>query len=333
MDNESGKLQYVSVLRVFSMLLIILYHSLCFYVGTWWYLHTDIVPLWKLIAPPVVKTGLTTFVFISGFLYGYMYIEKGKYRNVFSFLQNKFRRLLIPYFFWGIIMILTIPEVHISWINLFTGIAHLWFLLMLFELFVIIIILNKIGFDKDSSFMVDLIVVIVSFIPFYLWTELSKHYHFLGFGSTFYYLPAFLVGLFYAKYGAMIDKVNYAKFFLFIGIALLFALSFLGCLEESTLYRLPAILISVSSMLLLKKGSDCSCVHLKYVNSLDRNSMGIYIFNQIVVFVLLLIPEMRYFLEIHLYFGVLLLFTVSLIIPWMLSYCFNSNKFTSILIG
>ena len=64
------------------MLLIVLFHSLCFYIGTWWYLCTDVVPLWKVIAYPSVKIGLTTFVFISGFLYGYMYFEKGKYRDV-----------------------------------------------------------------------------------------------------------------------------------------------------------------------------------------------------------------------------------------------------------
>ena len=138
MKYESNKMQYVSVLRVCSMLLIVLYHSMCFYSGTWWYLRSEIVPLWKVISTPIEIVGLTTFVFISGFLYGYMYLERGKYRNVKSFLSNKFRRLMIPYFFWGILMIVSMPTVQITWINLFTGVCHLWFLMMLFEIFVLI---------------------------------------------------------------------------------------------------------------------------------------------------------------------------------------------------
>lgn len=76
MKSEQERIQYVSVLRVCSMLLIVLYHSMCYYTGTWWYLCTDIVPLWKLLSPPTVTIGLTTFVFISGFLYGYLYMKQ-----------------------------------------------------------------------------------------------------------------------------------------------------------------------------------------------------------------------------------------------------------------
>ena len=125
MKCESDKMQYISVLRVGSMLLIVLFHSMCFYTGNWWYLSADVVPFWKVISAPTVKIGLTSFVFISGYLYGYMYLERGKYRNLKIFLARKCQRLLVPYFFWGILMIITMPAVHISWVNLFTGIAHL----------------------------------------------------------------------------------------------------------------------------------------------------------------------------------------------------------------
>ena len=134
MKNRNDNLNYISLMRVLSMLQIVLFHSLCFYIGEWWFLCTDVVPLWRIIAFPIEQIGLTSFVFISGFLYGYMYIEKGKYRDVLPFLHKKILRLLIPYFFWGIMMIITMPKVPITWINLLTGISHLWFLLMLFEL-------------------------------------------------------------------------------------------------------------------------------------------------------------------------------------------------------
>lgn len=238
---EGEKMQYISVLRVCSMMLIVLYHSLCFYIGVWWYLNKIEVPIWRIMAFPVVKIGLTTFVFISGFLYGYMYLERGKYRMVRSFIINKSKRLLIPYFFWGIIMILMIPALHIPWINLFTGIAHLWFLLMLIEI-----------------------------------------------------LPAFLVAFYCAKY-------RWGD-------------------------------VSFSAMIILKRNSFPFCQSELY-NNLDKNSMGIYIFNQIVVFVLLLIPDINMFLSHHSFVGVFLIFIVSFIIPWLLSNLLNMRKYTSFLLG
>ena len=332
MKYESDKMQNVSILRVCSMMLIVLYHSLCFYIGVWWYLSTVEEPIWKLIAFPVVKVGLTTFVFISGFLYGYMYIERGKYRKVKSFIINKSKRLLIPYFFWGIVMILMMPLLHIPWINLFTGIAHLWFLLMLFEIFVLMALLNKLGIGVQKAKILDFVVVIISFILLYVWKQYSSHQHFFGIDNTLYYLPAFFVGFYFAKYRQKTNGRIIAFSLFIIGITLLLVLSFWGYHESNTLYRIPAILVSVSAMILLKDSSFPFCQSKMFVN-LDKNSMGIYIFNQIVVFVLLLTPDIKTFLSHHSFVGVFLIFIISFIIPWILSNLLNKSKYTSFLIG
>ena len=77
-EKTFGNIEFVSLLRVASVILIVLYHSLCFYAGMWWFLRTEVVPLWRFWAYPIVEIGLTIFVFISGFLYGYLYFLKGK---------------------------------------------------------------------------------------------------------------------------------------------------------------------------------------------------------------------------------------------------------------
>ena len=333
MKYESDKMQNVSILRVCSMMLIVLYHSLCFYIGVWWYLSTVEEPIWKLIAFPVVKVGLTTFVFISGFLYGYMYIERGKYRKVKSFIINKSKRLLIPYFFWGIVMILMMPLLHIPWINLLTGgVAHLWFLLMLFEFFVLMSLLNKFGIGVQKATILDFVIVIISFISLYVWKQYSSHHHMLGIENTLYYLPTFLVGFYFAKYRQKMNGKDVASFLFLIGIIVVFLLFFFGYPDSDTLFRIPAILVSVSAMVLLKDSSFPFCQSKLFVN-LDKNSMGIYIFNQIVVFILLLIPDMNTFLSHHSFVGVFLIFIISFIVPWLLSNLFNKSKYTSFLIG
>ena len=332
MKYESNKMQYVSVLRVCSMLLIVLYHSMCFYSGTWWHLRSEIVPLWKVISTPIEIVGLTTFVFISGFLYGYMYLERGKYRNVKSFLLNKFRRLMIPYFFWGILMIVSMPTVQITWINLFTGVCHLWFLMMLFEIFVLMVFFNHLIMIEFSTKYIDFTILIVSFVLLYVWKNITSHHYALGIEATLYYIPAFLVGFFYAKYSRSHDRKGIAFHLFIIGIITLFGLSLIGLSDSNTLYRVPAILVSLSGMILVKN-SSVSSYQSNVLNNLDKNSMGIYIFNQIVVFLLLLNPESNLFLSYHLYVGPFLIFIVSLVIPWILSIMFNKNKYITYLIG
>ena len=333
MKNRNDNLNYISLMRVLSMLQIVLFHSLCFYIGEWWFLCTDVVPLWRIIAFPIEQIGLTSFVFISGFLYGYMYIEKGKYRDVLPFLHKKILRLLIPYFFWGIMMIITMPKVPITWINLLTGISHLWFLLMLFELFVIIVILNRIGICESSTRSIDLIVIITSFLFEYGWNNYSSHQYALGIGSTLFYLPAFLVGYFFAKYWRDQDcSFNSLLSTFVIGIILNFFLSLNGYVEGCTLYRIPSILVAISSMMLVKK-SSVSFSQSIVIDNLDKNSMGIYIFNQIAVFAILLLPELNMFLSHHEYVGVAIIFIISLVIPWGLSDLLRKIKKMSFLIG
>jgi len=332
MKQNFEKLDYISVLRVSSMMLIILFHSLCFYSGTWWYLNTNVIPLWKLLSAPTVKVGLTTFFFISGYLYGYMYLEKGKYRDVKSFLSNKFRRLLIPYLFWGIQMILTMKVLHIAWINLFTGVAHLWFLLVLFELFLIMVILTRIGIGSCSTIIVDLIIIVSSFITLYIWQNTSTHHHVLCIEEMMYYLPSFVMGFYCVRY-SKIEINKYLLIVLFvISLFLMFLLSYYNYPESHTLYRIPAIMVSCSSLMLMKNQSNTICESFIFKN-LDKNSMGIYIFNQIVVFLLLFIPETNNYLSYHTYVGVLIIFTISLIIPWLLANIFNKVKMLSYLIG
>ena len=332
MNQKSERLNYISVLRVSSMMLIILFHSICFYTGTWWHLCTDIVPLWKLISAPTVKVGLTTFFFISGYLYGYMYLEKGKYRDAKSFLSNKFRRLLIPYLFWSILMSLTMPYLNIAWINLFTGVAHLWFLLVLFELFIILVVLTRIGVGSNNTIFVDLLIIVSCFTALYIWKNVSTHHHVLCIEEMLYYLPSFILGFYCVRY-RKIEINRYLLIALFVvGLFLAFLLSYYNYPDSHTLYRIPAIMVSCSSLMLMKNKPNTICQSYFFMN-LDKNSMGIYIFNQIVVFLLLIIPETNKYLSWHTYSGVLIIFTISLIIPWLLANIFNKVKVLSYLLG
>lgn len=326
---SSNKISCISYMRITSMLLIIFFHSLCFYAGTWWFLGSEIVPLWKFLAPPVVKTGLIIFVFISGFLYGYLYIKKEKYRNSHSLLINKGRHLLIPYFIWGCFMIFAFPQLKFSWTNLLTGIAHLWFLFMIFWHFLIIVLLEKTIRISKSPLIVDIVVTLISFSFFYLWESHSAHHYFLCLEDTFYYLPSFIVGYYTAKHLPLDNTRNIKKTAIVTSIfliACLFIASYFNYPTSSTIYRIPTILLAVNSLFLFPNTNSPS-KWKKVLNNLDKNSMGIYIFNQIVVFFLLY--QATPFFMTHLYSGPFIIFILSFFIPWGFSVLFNSTKYFS----
>lgn len=326
------KFDFISILRVISMLLIIMFHCLCFYAGIWWFLCTETVPAWEIISQPIVRVGLTTFVLISGFLFGYLYIEKNKYRNTFSFIKNKAYRLIVPYLFWSCFMILFMPKLNLNWGNLLTGVCHLWFLLMLFELFIIIIVLCKFHFHK-CPLHIDVLVLILSFPLIYIWNNITTHHYMLCLTEVMYYLPAFLVGFYCAKYN--VHHFHYKKGIL----GLLFIISVLSLFyisithhTETTLYRIPSILVSVLSILLLNS-INCPSMLLKPIKHFERHSMGIYIFNQIIVFVILYQPTFNQYLSTHLYTGPLVMFALSLFIPWGLAVFFSHYNCLSWITG
>lgn len=330
----SDKLTYVSLLRVFAMILIVIYHSLCFYTGRWWYLssHTDVVRVWYILSIPIVNVGLTLFVFISGFLFGYHYYKNGKYRNITSFCKRKLRRLIIPYVLWGVIMVAFMPNAY-KLENIFTGVAHLWFLLVLFELFVIVLIYNYIiSISKIKNMMtkqslIDVVIVFLSFMSIYVWVYFSTHLYFLGLTNTFYYLPIFLAGYFFAKYDYYkYNKVCIPILLVFVGFSIILGLSLFGFKDGDTLYRIPSLFIACSSVIIIRR------LILRFkvpgiVNSLDKNSLGIYIFNQFVVFGLLLIPPINIFLSLHPYIGPFIIFIITFVIPWMISSLCSMNRY------
>ena len=224
------------------------------------------------------------------------------------------------------------------WTDLLIGTNHLWFLLTLFEMFIIIIVLkNKLLLNTNPY--IDSIIISLSFFLLYAWRTYIERYYFLGIDNTFNYLPAFLIGFYCAKYQLHHSSKRKTSAITFIiSITILFFLSYLSTIESNTsieidlTIRIAACVAAVCALVM----TNNIMIPYKYasiINNLDHNSMGIYIFNQIVVFVVLLIPVCRQFLEIHYLIGPFIIFFVSFFIPWGLAALFNKTKYLSWMIG
>ena len=78
-DLKHDRLLNISIFRVLSMLLIVLFHCMCYNAGMWNYLSVEQDDVIYILAQIIVYLALPFFFFISGYLYSYIYIYKQKW--------------------------------------------------------------------------------------------------------------------------------------------------------------------------------------------------------------------------------------------------------------
>ena len=90
--------------KAVAIVLVVLAHVTRWYTGQG--VNTPIQssrPL-ALLTEYIYMFHMPLFIFVSGCVYG-ICIDKGKYKDNVKFLLNKIRRLLIPYYIWGILVV------------------------------------------------------------------------------------------------------------------------------------------------------------------------------------------------------------------------------------
>ena len=148
MKSLDDNLSYCNFAKTVLMLIVVLCHSAVFYGGNWF---TVLEPTQTNQYLTSLSSWLGTFhvqafTLISGYIFYFLRKESGRYSDFKSFIINKARRLLVPYFavslFWVIpigcmFYNYTIDEVFNQFV-LVQSPAQLWFLLMLFNVFMIV---------------------------------------------------------------------------------------------------------------------------------------------------------------------------------------------------
>ena len=316
------KIYSISYIRATAMLLIVLYHCYCFTAGIWFFEDAAKCD-YGLWFPMSVYTGLGLFVFISGYLYGYMLLSRGKYSKAIPFFWNKFKRLIVPYLIWNVLIVLLLPFTpsfkEFVMVVLKKGYIHLWFLLMLFKVFMVVLVLKPLWMRTrlwhDICIVVGLLLINTTHLPltgilsdlaiFYSGVVVTKHrenlpqniHVWLLFLTSFAYVICFTV------------EIPILKHLVFI----LFAFSLLKKLD-----------------VLFEKYSFEETN--KFVGFLDKHSMGVYVLHHIVIFqILFYIPSSHAFLNAHTTMGPLLLFVAMVAVSLMLSWIIEKIHLSKIL--
>lgn len=318
------------------MFMIILYHGFYFYADNQWSLGGETIDAWDKIDTFLDIIDLPMFVFISGFLYGYLFFFKGKYRNKKQFIASKAMRLLHPYFIWGLLLIIFMPSIF-SLHNLLTGCGHLWFLLMLFGIFVIITPLSNFLLLNSSSLWMPITTTICSVGILFAFNLFSSHHYFLCSHAILYYMPFFIIGLYFAKHQLWQKKKNkYTLVILIVSLIILIQYVIIGktiiFFVDYAIRLILGITIIIATFISLCHITISNNAS-QIINHFDKLAMGIYIIHAIILYAILLTDGAKVYFNTHYYAGPFILSGVSFFGAWFLSYLFSRNKWLSWTIG
>lgn len=333
--EKPKRFEEISIMRVLAMTMIVAFHSLCFYNGRWSKVNAIDIPFWHNVSYFLNVIDLNMFVLISGYLYGYLYIYRNKYRHPSEVIRIKARRLLIPYFFWGIPMAFVWP--WNTWTKLFYGIGHLWFLLMLFGVFTLTVLLQLLNAQRIRfTGKLGIFLIVSGYVAGLLFSKFVYDGEFLCINKILYYFPAFMIGYVCAKVRIGWLLPNWAYMVLPFAILGLFVFVWYPIPIPYTLIILIrtilAYVICIELLIILSK-STLSGRSQQVVLTIERLSMGLYIFNQIMMDIVFTTPVLHQWFEIHWIIGPFVLFPIGFFPPLLLSYVFNKYKWLKWTIG
>lgn len=323
----------ISVMRVAAMIMIVAYHCFCYNAGIWDFSN----PItYNGVGLAVINDlrllGLNFFVLISGMLYSRIEAT-GKYNDTKNFLINKVKRLLIPYIIWGIILCVIFLG-RKNPIDILYGISHLWFLLMLFEVFVIIALTKAIW--KKQGLKGSLLILLVFMIIDVVVSKLTYVFHIpdimmlLDWQRALEYLPLFYIGVILEKFN-LYEKLHFNVWCKLIIAMSLFIVTVLFSSNLHIHFTLIGSWFSTSLLFILvynllsTSGFTNGYKRRTVLMLLDKYSMAIYIVHHILIFVYLdYVPNAGAIMTNHYLLAPLAMFAIllplSLIISVMLSY-------------
>ncbi len=300
----------LDIMKFWGILLVVLGHVTNMYTPAG--LIQPIIPSTTLcyISSLVYSFHMPLFVFVSGAVYCYQCEKMAKKNTIMDLIKKKAKRLLIPYLVFGIIMIVLMVGLDFrgDYLNYaYHGIflsqdcRHLWFVLMLFETFVLFWFVKK-GIDLLN--LPNWCLLLVSFV-FYLFA--NKFPYLLQISSTFQYQFWFVSGYVFLLYRSVFQKisVNYTLG----GVILL-----LGVIRKQHIpFEIPlwsTIVAMTGIMLFYQISSDFQKISRSRLFKItNRDSYGIYLYHVIFVYLLFYFTKDK---PINPYLLSLIVFMVSL---------------------
>lgn len=180
----------VVIIRVLLIVLLVLYHSFAIFNGAWEPINSypPQIDLYWWLANLSYACLLESFVFISGYVFGYQARIKGQdYLSLKNVAKSKLKRLILPSIVFSLLYIIVFYDIrqpiNETLFSLLNGVGHMWFLPMLFWCFMVTPVILKAKVSLKSIVIVLSQCALFSFVP--LPFQISR---------SMYYLPFFFAG-------------------------------------------------------------------------------------------------------------------------------------------
>lgn len=350
--RERGYLNNISLLRTFAILIVVLGHSMIFYQYNWG-VYTPIVKssFFNILKTYIDIFQMPLFIFISGYMYYYCRKECGKYNKLSKFSFGKIKRLLVPYICVAIIYVLPIRimtnykgyygnnafEIIYKYIITGVDVGHLWYLLAIFEIFIVFYlfesVINKIG--VPASFIIIACANIISFkFPNIFQISSSIHYFmFFYLGYLIRRYEQIFTYEFKGKNNIVLIVTLFILQFIFLIVSIKISNStIIGTLTKNSMCLLSNISATIFYFLVL------SSISFKYkslnnnriLKFLDKESFAIYLFHSPLIYIVLKYVVNK---NISPFLVVPSMFTIILFVSLGISYLIKKTRVLKFIIG
>lgn len=339
--DKKTELENCNFVKTILMICVVVYHSMLFWTGSWFIGE----PVFQSNVLAIISKWLNTFhiyafTLVSGYIYYFIKFEQKRYTNFLPFMTNKVKRLLIPYCFVSIMWVIPISnyffhyDIEKIFKNFVLGISpgQLWFVLMLFNVFILVYLFDEYLVNRDFGLIIALGLYFVGGIGKYC--SIPNIYQIF---DSFRYIVFFVVGCFIRKKGSDIIR-NIPCFVWFFVDVLLFAMK--TYIDESNIICFKLIGIgldfvvcmtgAIMAFVILQKVADSiKWKENKLIKILESYSMPVYLFHQQMIYIFV------FFFNglLNPYIHTLVNFISSLFFSIVLSAVLMKYKRTRILIG
>lgn len=292
-------LNEITYLRPVIVFLIVVNHSFAVYSGVWnspWGDSVPNIPVYVWIQRFAISCTLQVFTFVSGYVYEFQ-LKKKTEGTLSALINNKSQRLLIPYVIFSVVYYIVCVSfgqfsLLVFFHELFYGMGHLWFLLMLFWVFVVHKLLcNILSRCKYQQYILLFISLLFTYLPSFI-TPI------LGLRSFFAYYFYFVLGTFILKKVNLHTK-SYSTirkglvfFALFVSLWLIYywmigngnmhlSKVLIGIITKSV--HIVMCVTGIVSVLCVTRWLSNNYQPSKLVKYLSSCSFGIYIFHQTIL--------------------------------------------------
>jgi len=163
-------------LKLFATILVVLAHASRMYTGKGVVSPVNPSMFLSNVTDYIYSFHMPLFIAISGMVYGLCIEDLKKYDDSIIFLENKTIRLLIPYLFFGLFYVAPVmvlfnftSESYLNYciqgILLVKNSRHLWYLISLFEIYMVFMLIKPLL--KNKIFNVILGVIFLAGAVFY----------------------------------------------------------------------------------------------------------------------------------------------------------------------